>query len=233
MTCESIQLPDGTIAIVCSRGKRGPKAPCGWCTATHERLCDAPVGTRGRTCSKRLCATHANQDGERDLCPEHAPLETEAPHALRVFTSRIWLRDPDCFDITRGNGGPAAEPFAPSKAILMPALAARMRATELLGRGEEAEASGVIGHAWAKYAPAYRAEMRRSYREHRAAWDALLARERVVLTCYCALDPRLSPVDQLARGQCHRVLLAGYLAACGAVYCGEIALPRAKKARAA
>jgi hypothetical protein len=54
-------------------------------------------------------------------------------------------------------------------------------------------------------------------------------RERVVLTCYCPLDARLPPTELLARGHCHRVLLASYLAACGAVYGGE--LPA--KARAA
>lgn len=171
-------------------------------------------------------------------------------HALKVFTSRIWLKDPDAFDITRGNGGEAAAPFAPSKAILLPALEARTRAKML----HPEAARAVLQVAWKRYAEQYRAEMEMSHgalyrskkwadlteiqreawhngaRPHPEAWDALLARDRVVLTCYCPLDVRLPATELLARGQCHRVLLAGYLAACGAVYCGEIALPRARRA---
>lgn len=239
MTCERITLQDGTTAIVCSRGKR--RATCGWCPKPHERLCDHATGKRGRTCSKRLCRDHAQSNGEHDICPDHAvraPVEAKAetcanqqvatgPHRLRVFTSRIWLRDPD---ITRGNGGASARPFAPSKKILAPALEARSEAATLRGRGADQEAFRVETIAWAVYAPAYREEMRRSYREHRAAWDELLARPRVVLACYCALDARIAPVDLLAHGHCHRVLLASYLTACGATYYGEIALPKARAA---
>lgn len=150
---------------------------------------------------------------------------------LHVFTSRLWLRDPDTFDITRGQQVHGARRagsivFAPSKSILVPALEARSRAK----KASPADAAGIESEMWSRYAPAYRDEMRRSYREHRAAWDALLARERVVLTCYCALDARLQVTDLLARGHCHRVLLAGFLVACGAVYGGEIAIPKARAA---
>jgi hypothetical protein len=216
MTCERITLPDGTTAIVCSRGKR--RARCGWCTEEHTLLCDHPTKP-GKTCSKRLCATHARQVGSLDLCPAHAPADPKADHALRVYTSTRWHRDPDAFDISRGNGGPAAIPFAPSKAILLPALAARAQAKLV----SPDEARAIENAMWAIYEPAYRAEMRRSYVENRAAWDRLLARERVVLQCYCPLDARLPATELLARGHCHRVLLAQYLTACGAVYMGELA----------
>lgn len=52
--------------------------------------------------------------------------------------------------------------------------------------------------------------MRSSYRANRAAWDALLQRERVTLCCYCT-DP----------ARCHRVVLARILVRLGATYEGE------------
>ena len=66
--------------------------------------------------------------------------------------------------------------------------------------------------AWAAYAPAYVAEMRASWRANPEAWRSLLARPRVVLTCYC---PR--------RERCYRGLLAEILVRCGAVDRGEVA----------
>jgi uncharacterized protein YeaO (DUF488 family) len=51
-----------------------------------------------------------------------------------------------------------------------------------------------------EYQVRYLAEMRRSYRTQRAAWDALLAREAVTLVCYC--------VDA---ARCHRRLLAAVI----------------------
>jgi hypothetical protein len=119
---------------------------------------------------------------------------------LHVFTARLNCRDPDAFNVTRGSGGELGAPFAPSRRILLPVLAARN-----LG-GPAAE------RAWAEYVPAYVEEMRASRRAHPEAWRALLARERVVLTCYC---PR--------RERCHRGLLAEILARCGAVDGGELA----------
>lgn len=54
--------------------------------------------------------------------------------------------------------------------------------------------------------------MRRSYRERRVAWDALLAADHVVLLCFCT-DPN----------QCHRRVLAEILTKLGATDGGEIA----------
>ncbi len=67
-------------------------------------------------------------------------------------------------------------------------------------------------------------------RPHPDAWSDLLAEKRRVLTCWCPLDARLPPTDLLARGHCHRVLLASFLTACGAVYGGELAMPKARAA---
>lgn len=147
---------------------------------------------------------------------------------LQVFTAHVSTRDPDRVDVTRKSGGVAGLPFAPSWRILMPAIDARRQAERLMAaaRAEELldapdrcdewalaeEAARIVGEAWAVYEPAYLAEMRVSYRENRAAWDALLARRRVVLVCYCP-----------TRERCHRGLLAGrILPAFGATDHGEI-----------
>lgn len=130
---------------------------------------------------------------------------------LQVFTARISTRDPDRFDITRKSGGPEGEPFAPSWKILHPALLARQKANRLrevadgmTGIVRVVHHAGVMHsindierRAWDAYVPAYLAEMRESYRRDPEAWRKLLARERVVLVCYCT-DP----------ARCHRTLLA-------------------------
>jgi hypothetical protein len=146
--------------------------------------------------------------------------------SLEVWTARISSADPDRFDITRGSGGQDGAPFAPSWAILKPALEARNAAT-FLRRGpgkarpgalvQSAEADAIEDAAWAVYVEAYRAEMRASYRQSRAAWDALLGRSRVALVCFCTEPAR-----------CHRTLLAGILGKLGADVRGELpALRRA------
>lgn len=124
---------------------------------------------------------------------------TPALPPLRVWTARISYRGPDRLDITRKSAGLAGIPFAPSWAILRPALDARRTGDP------KAEAE-----AWARYVPAYTAEMRVSYRAHSEAWSELLARREVTLCCYC-VDPE----------RCHRRLLAGMLAKCGAADMGE------------
>lgn len=146
---------------------------------------------------------------------------------LQVFTARVSYGGPDRFDVTRKSGGTGGVVFAPSWAILGPALAARKESKQLMdeclrlsglpetmARESEfpymLEAERIEEGAWKAYVPAYTAEMRGSYREHRSAWDALLARERVTLVCYC-VDPE----------RCHRRLLAGFLVKLGAVDCGE------------
>lgn len=126
---------------------------------------------------------------------------------MNVWTSRIDMigRDPDALDVTRAGAkanpsGPGV-PFAPS--------------WDLLLRGKRGELTP------AAYGEAYTAEMRASWRRHGDAWRALLARERVVLCCYCA-DP----------AWCHRTVLArDVLSRCGATYCGELPTVRALSVR--
>jgi hypothetical protein len=145
---------------------------------------------------------------------------------LAVFTGRINVRDPDLLDITRAGanrarraGEPAVGEFlAPSDRILWPLKdACKNLLTSLLeGKISEAEHSAraeELGHG---YEADYTEEMRRSYRERRGEWRALLARPRVVLGCYC-------PDAE----HCHRGIAARILAKCGAQHRGEVATIRA------
>jgi len=128
--------------------------------------------------------------------------------SLAVYTARVASRDVDRLDITRKSAPPEGVVFAPSWKILGPALEALQAAK----RAPKHEAGRIAFDAWADYVPAYRVEMRESYKRHRATWDALLERPRVVLCCYC-VDPC----------RCHRMLLARFiLPRLGAVYRGEV-----------
>jgi hypothetical protein len=147
---------------------------------------------------------------------------------VQVLTSRLSYVGPDRLDITRKTGDRYGLPFAPSWAILNPALRAR-REAEYLDVRAEVHAKNKLGvtlefvrwileslriedAAWERYRPAFVAEMRSSYRDDRAAWDALLARDRVVLCCFCKYAHR-----------CHRFLLrTEILPKLGAVDGGEI-----------
>lgn len=71
MACHSVQLPDGTRAIVC--GPKPRRQRCSSCNRLGATLlCDWKIGD-GRTCDKPICAdcTHSPAPG-KDLCPEHA-----------------------------------------------------------------------------------------------------------------------------------------------------------------
>jgi uncharacterized protein YeaO (DUF488 family) len=115
---------------------------------------------------------------------------------LEVWTARISTKDPDAFNVTRKSGH--AE-FAPSWNILGAILEIRKQKRE-----------PTLGE-WKEYASKYLQEMARSRRTHPAAWADLMARKRVVLTCYC-----------VHRVHCHRRILAKILASLGAVDRGEL-----------
>lgn len=143
---------------------------------------------------------------------------------LRVWTARVSWRGEGRLDITRKSAGPAGLPFAPSWAILRPALDARVQAmarrsvaVEEAKRGDHPAAQALFdesirveAEAWARYVPAYTAEMRASYRANVEAWAELLASRERTLVCYCTDAAR-----------CHRRLLALMLVKCGAVDMGE------------
>jgi len=133
---------------------------------------------------------------------------------LRVFTARLSYAGVDRLDITRAGADAyrkrtgltwEGEPWAPSWTLLGPMIRLRR---EVRDTGPQGDA--IMATAFAAYVPAFTAEMRRSYRRNRAAWDALLARDAVTLCCACA-NP----------DQCHRRIVARLLVACGAVDLGE------------
>lgn len=141
---------------------------------------------------------------------------------LSLWTDRLSYGRPDRLDITRSAvdeaeekrlAAPEGAPFAPSHAILDPALRALRYAAAFRARGQYAEALRVETPAWRLYCKQYREEMLRSYRERRAAWDALLAHSERTLVCFCEITPE--------RPLCHRVLLAEFLTKLGAKYEGE------------
>lgn len=148
---------------------------------------------------------------------------------LEVWTARVSSRDPDRFDVTRKSGVGDGLAFAPSWAILAPALGEMRKATrlreiadQLSGVEREVHRNGTIQsamdierRAWAAYVHAYTDEMRASYRVRRSAWEKLLARPRVVLVCYCVDSAR-----------CHRTVLAGILGKLGADVRGELPATR-------
>lgn len=115
---------------------------------------------------------------------------------LAVWTARISTKDSDAFDVTRKSGNPT---FAPSWKILGPMLDIRR-----VGRKATEE-------EWRNYARDYFEEMRASYRSDPTPWKTLLAKERVVLTCYCTNAFR-----------CHRTLLGKFLVKLGAEFFGEV-----------
>lgn len=124
-------------------------------------------------------------------------------------------RGPSMLDITRGTGGPAGDPFAPSKALLSEAQ------RRMADDGPEA--------GFAFYEPHYVAQMRESWVRKRAAWDALLARNHAVLVCYCpGRDYSDDGTPGAANERCHRFVLARLLVKAGekvgrrVVYGGEV-----------
>jgi hypothetical protein len=125
-----------------------------------------------------------------------APLP-QLSRRVRVTMGRIDSKALDRLDVTR-KSGTVGLPFAPSWAILKPALDARKESDE------------AFEAAWAAYVPAYLSEMRASYRRERKAWEDLLARRSVTVCCYCVRGDR-----------CHRALLAGVLGRLGAWVVGE------------
>ena len=81
--CETVTLPGGQTAIVCSRGRSRIKK-CGVCGRLSSRLCDFKVGPSG-TCDKPLCMQCTTRlPGDKDACPEHAQACLDACRRLGV-----------------------------------------------------------------------------------------------------------------------------------------------------
>jgi hypothetical protein len=142
--------------------------------------------------------------------------------AITIATSRITYRGADALNITRATGDHLGKLFAPSIAILTPALAARRHAATLrkahaggLFAAEHAaacaEADRIESLAWAAYEPLYLAEC------EAMPWRMLRdLGKRVCGVCYCV------PIAGLPL-RCHRTLWAREaVRRLGAVYEGEM-----------
>jgi hypothetical protein len=155
---------------------------------------------------------------EEPPASEHALLLFTAPHP-RTRQAPRGYRGPCMVDVSRGSGGETGDPFAPSLVLLSEAkrrgraeaakfgdaLAdAMFRGDMLAAERVQADMLAAEAEAFAWYAPRYRGEMLRSWKTKRAAWDALLARNVVVLCCY-----------EGGRDHCHRGLLAPMLVKAG------------------
>lgn len=117
---------------------------------------------------------------------------------LRVYTSQVGrYRGPDGLDTTIKSSSGIGRVFAPPSWGMVMGLK----------RGRV---------SWEAYTGWYLGHLRRMREERRDAFEALLARDRVVLLCYCRPGER-----------CHRRLLAQVLAQEGAQDAGEIAAPQA------
>lgn len=76
MTCHHVQMPGGTVAIVCD-GRRPKRCRCG---NKATLLCDWKVPTKkSGTCDVPLCqrctthpVAHGRVNFDKDLCPAHA-----------------------------------------------------------------------------------------------------------------------------------------------------------------
>ncbi len=85
MTCETVKLPGGGTAIVCSDRRRRPNCQVSTCQHEHRYLCDFPIAP-GQTCDRRLCERHRMPQGvDRDYCPEHARVALVAQRQGRLF----------------------------------------------------------------------------------------------------------------------------------------------------
>lgn len=119
---------------------------------------------------------------------------------LTVFTSQLYYSGPDRLDITAKTGARSrlglvvGSTFAPTWDLVMGYKQGRVTQEEYIAR--------------------YTELMRESYRRYRSQWEELLARDRVVLVCYC-------PEGNF----CHRQVLAELLVKCGATHGGEIKAP--------
>jgi hypothetical protein len=70
MPCNTVQLPGGGTAIVCSRGPKRKRTKCFYCAKPAPYLCDHKEG--GARCDRPICGDHAVSKGsDIDWCKIH------------------------------------------------------------------------------------------------------------------------------------------------------------------
>jgi uncharacterized protein YeaO (DUF488 family) len=132
---------------------------------------------------------------------------------LRIFTAHRNFHHRHALDCTRGN---VEEAERRGKSAGLGGVLAPSRELLNWGLGEigKERLPKDAARVFPEYQERYRAEMRLSYQRHPTEWAALLARNVLILTCYCKMP-----------AWCHRTVAAELLvkAARGqAVYCGEL-----------
>lgn len=78
MGCDSLDLGNGQLAIVCTRGRAKTKrCSHGGCFAKGALLCDFKLAN-GRTCDAPICKKHSTHTGpDTDYCLPHAHVMAE------------------------------------------------------------------------------------------------------------------------------------------------------------
>jgi len=70
MPCVPVRHADGSLTILCGRG-RTPRPPCVGCGRPSSRLCDHALDAH-RTCDAALCGSCTQRIGrDGDRCPSH------------------------------------------------------------------------------------------------------------------------------------------------------------------
>ena len=136
---------------------------------------------------------------------------------LTVYTARVTYAGPYRLDVTRGGADPIGVAFAPTWAILRPALAGMTAGdpsawpTYVPQYTAEMRISAGMDEAHPRFGPLERAAWARGVRPRLDAWREVEARGQVVLVCFCVDAER-----------CHRRPLAGFFVKRGAVDGGEL-----------
>lgn len=134
MTCERVTMPDGAIAIVCSRDRRAAGQRCA-CGELAVALCDGRVpgvGRRTRRCDAPLCETHATVAWELGDDLHHCPACCEADRAARAV---LLPREPGALvAYTDGSGTIASRPCG-AGVVIFDAGVAILEASVPLGLG--------------------------------------------------------------------------------------------------
>jgi uncharacterized protein YeaO (DUF488 family) len=140
----------------------------------------------------------------------HDTRRHDAVMPAEVFTSHVRYAGPDALWIGTVIRTVSADqsPFAPSPKLH----------SMWLDRLQDGDGR-LSADDWRAFRYLYVLEMRESYAVHRAAWDELLARQRVVLLCFCQRD-----AENHNETRCHRRVLARDILArkLGATDGGEI-----------
>lgn len=116
MICDTLTLPDGTRAIVCSSGNRKGCA----CGRRADLLCDWKVPTRkSGTCDAPICSSCTTSPApDKDLCPTHAAAfaDWQAQHRPQAQDPS----PPSCAAPVRPEHGPDASHDLCGRASLQP-----------------------------------------------------------------------------------------------------------------